>query len=123
MRSSPTAAEVGGDPLAAQAIEHVLEAEREAQTAVAACEGAGSKVLEAARQRARGIIEHAQARSVALHGGAARKLERCAAALMEQRLKGAAETVKQLSDPARLGVALEAVAARLTTEAAAPDGT
>jgi vacuolar-type H+-ATPase subunit H len=122
MRSNPTAEEVGGDPLAAQAIERVLEAERDAQAAVVACEGAGSKVLEAARARARGIIGRAQARSVALHAGAAKKLERCAAALMEQRMKSAAEAVKQLSDPARLGVALEQVAAQLTTEAAAPDG-
>jgi hypothetical protein len=122
MKPNATAAQVGSDPLAAQAIERVLEAERAAQAAVAACEGAGSTLLEAARQQARGIIERAQARSVALHGGAAKKLERCAATLMEQHMKSAAEAVKQLSEPARLSAALEQVAAQLTTEAAAPDG-
>jgi hypothetical protein len=121
MRSNATAAEPGGDPLAAQAIEAVLQAEREAQAAVAACEAAGSKVLEAAREQARGIFERAQARTVALHGRAAKKVELCAAAVMEQRMKTAAEAVKQLSDPGRLRVALERVAAQLTTEAASPD--
>ena len=121
MKSNPTAEGAGADPLAAQAIDGLLEAERDAQAAVAACERAGSKVLEAARQRARGIFERAQARSVALHGRAAKKLELCAAALMKQRMKAAAEAVKQLSDPGRLRVALERVAAQLTTEAASPD--
>ena len=121
MKSNPTAEGAGADPLAAQAIDGLLEAERDAQAAVAACERAGSKVLEAARQRARGIFERAQARSVALHGRAAKKLELCAAALMEQHMKAAAEAVKQLSDPGRLRVALERVAAQLTTEAASPD--
>ena len=121
MKSDLTVANAGGDPLAAQAIDHVLEAEREAQAAVGACERAGSEVLEAARHRARGILERAQARTVALHGRAAKKLELCAAGLMEERMKTAAEAVKQLSDPGRLGVALERVAAQLTTEAASPD--
>jgi hypothetical protein len=94
----------------------VLEAEREAQAAVAACERAGSEVLETARHQARSIVGRAQARTVALHGRAARKLELCAAAFMEERMKAAAEAVKQLSDPDRLDIALERVAARLTTE-------
>jgi vacuolar-type H+-ATPase subunit H len=121
MRSSPTAEQAGSNQLAAQAIDRVLEAERDAQAAVAACERAGSTILEAARQEARSIVERAHARAVALHGRAAKKLELCAAALMEQRMKSAAEAVRQLSDPTRLGVALERVAAQLTTEAAAPD--
>ena len=121
MKSKPTAASAGIDPAAAQAIDRVLEAEREAQAAVAACERAGSKVLDAARERARGIFERAQARTVALHGRAAKKLEQCAAAFMEERMKAAAEAVKQRSDPGRLGVALERVATQLTTEAAARD--
>jgi vacuolar-type H+-ATPase subunit H len=123
MKSNAVADGAGGDPLAAQAIDGVLEAERDAQAAVAACERAGSKVLEAARQRAGGIFERAQARAVALHGRAAKKLELCASDIMEQRMKAAAETVKQLSDPGRLGVALERVAALLTTEAVSPDVT
>jgi hypothetical protein len=121
MKANPSAAEPGGDPQAAQAIARVLDAEREAQAAVAECERSGSVVLEAARQRARGIVERAQARTVALHGRAAKKVERCAAAFMEQRMKSAAEEVKQLSDPELLRLALERVAAQLTTEAAAPD--
>jgi vacuolar-type H+-ATPase subunit H len=121
MKANPTAAQAAGDPQAGQAIERVLEAERAAQAAVAECERAGSVVLEAARQRARGIVERAQARTVALHGRAAKKVERCAAAIMEQRMKTAAEEVKQLSDPDWLRLALERVAAQLTTETAAPD--
>lgn len=121
MKSSDSATQVGADPLAAQMIERVLEAERDARAAVAACERAGSMLLDGARQRARSIVERAQARTVALHGRAARKLERCAAALMEERMQAAAEAVKQLSDPDLLGLALERVAAQLTTEAASSD--
>jgi len=121
MKSNPTGEEAGRNPLAAQAIDLVLEAERDAQATVAACERAGSTVLEAARQVARGIVERAEARAVALHGRAAKNLERCAAALMEQRMKRAAEAARQLSDPGRLSVALERVAAQLTTEAVSPD--
>jgi vacuolar-type H+-ATPase subunit H len=121
LKTNPIVEDASGDRLVAQAIDGVLEAERDAQAAMAACERAGSKVLEAARQRARGILERAQARTVALHGRAAKTLELCAAALMEQRMKTAAEAVKQLSDPGRFGVALERVAAQLTTEAASPD--
>jgi hypothetical protein len=121
MNTNPTAGEAGGDLLAAQAIDGVLEAELDAQAAVASCERAGSKVLEAARQRARGIFERAQARTVALHGRAAKELELCAAEVMEQRMKTAAEAVKQLSDPGRLKLALERVSAQLTTETASPD--
>jgi hypothetical protein len=121
MKSNPIAEESGSDPPAAQAIDRVLEAERDAQAAVAACERAGSMVLEASRQRARSIFERAHARTVALHGQGAKTLELCAAALMEQRMKAAAEAVKQLSDPGQFGVALERVAVQLTTEAASPD--
>jgi hypothetical protein len=103
------------------AIESVLGAEREAQAAVAACERAGLAILEAARQRARGIVERGQLRTVALHGRAAKRLELCAAALMEQRMKSAGEAVKQLADPGRFSVALGRVAAQLTTEAISPD--
>ena len=119
MKSSPTGGV--GDPFAARAIESVLEAERAAETAVAACERASSKVLEDARLEARVILDRAQARVVALHGRLAKELELCAGRIMEQRLAAAGETVKQLSDPGRLGVALERVAAQLTTEAAPPD--
>jgi hypothetical protein len=121
VKTNPTVEDAGGDRLAAQAIEGVLQAEREAQAAVAACEAAGSKVLEAARQQARGIFDRAQARTVALHGRAAKKIELCAAAVMEERMKTAAEAVKQLSDPGRLRAALERVAAQLTTEAVSSD--
>jgi hypothetical protein len=121
MKANPSAAEAAGDPLAAQAIERVLQAERDAQAAVAECERAAAVVLEAARQRARSIIERAQARTVALHGRAAKQVERCAAAFMEQRMKSAAEEVKQLSEPGLLHLALERVAVQLTTEVAASD--
>jgi vacuolar-type H+-ATPase subunit H len=122
MKSNPSAEPVG-EPLAAQAIERVLEAERDAQAAVAECEQTGSRVLDAARQRARSIFDRAQARTVALHGRATKKLELCVTALTEQRVKTAAEGVKQLSDPGRFGIALERVAAQLTTETASSDVT
>jgi hypothetical protein len=121
MKSNSTDEDAGGDPLAAQAIDGVLNAERDAQAAVAACDRARLEVLEAARQRARGIFERAQARTVTLHGRAAKRVELCAAALMEQRMRTAAEAVKKLSDPDRLRLALERVAAQLTTEEASPD--
>jgi hypothetical protein len=121
MNSSRTAVVGDTDPAAGQAINRVLEAERDAQTAVSASERAGAAALEAARQQARVIVEHAQTRIVALHGRAAKKLERCGAALMERRMQDAAEAVKQLSDPDRLGLALARVAVQLTTEAGAHD--
>ncbi len=99
----------------------MLEAERDAETAVAACERSGSEVLEAARRRARAILERAQARAVKLHVQGAKKLEVCAAQLMEQRLRSAADIVKQLSNPDRLAMALDRLAAQLTTDTAAPD--
>jgi hypothetical protein len=122
MKSNGTAGDSGGDALAAEAIDRVLESEQAAQTAVAACERAGSLALEAARQQARGILERARARAVALHGREAKKLELCAASLMEQRMRAAVESVRQLSDAGRFAAALERVAAELTTEAASPDG-
>jgi hypothetical protein len=79
-------------------------------------------VLEAARQRARGIIERAQARTVSLQGRAAQNLEQCAVQLMAQRMKVSAEAVKQLQDPQRLRLALERVATRLTSDAGCADG-
>jgi vacuolar-type H+-ATPase subunit H len=121
MKSNSATDGTGGDLLAAKAIDGVLEAERDAQEAIAACDRAGSKILEAARERARGIVERAQARSVALHGRAAKKVELCAVALMEQRMKTAAEAVKKLSDPSRFSVALERVAVQLTTDVIAAD--
>jgi hypothetical protein len=121
MKPNPIGEETGKNPLAAQAIDRVLDAEREARATVAVCEKAGSTAVEAARQIARGIVERAEARTVALHGRAAKNLDRCATALMELRMKKAAEVVRQLSDPGRLGVALERVAAQLTTEAVVAD--
>ncbi len=94
MKPNPIGEETGKNSLAAQAIDRVLDAEREARATVAACEKAGSTAVEAARQIARGIVERAEARTVALHGRAAKNLERCAAALMEQRVKQAAEVVR-----------------------------
>ena len=121
MKTKPTVEDAAVKPTTANALEGVLDAERDAQAAVAACERAGLEALEAARQRARGIIERGQARTVALHGRAAKKLELCAAALMDQRMKSAGEAVKQLADPGRFGVALGRVAAQLTAEAVSSD--
>jgi hypothetical protein len=123
VKSAPAAQDTATDALAARAIERVLEAERDAQAALKACEQACAELLESAREHARNISERARARSVALHGRAAKKLERCASELMEERMKTAAETVRQLADPDRLSAAIEQLTARLTTEAASPDAT
>ena len=88
-------AEAGGDALAAHAINSVLEAEREAQAAVAACERAASNVARgrppASPEYRSSAPRHAPSQ---LHGLAAKKLDLCEAALMEQRMKAAAEAVK-----------------------------
>ncbi len=103
------------DDATARAMNQVLEAERDAQAAVAQCERACAELLEQARHQRRSILDRAQMRIVALHARAAKRLEREAAELIEQRRKAAAALAGQLSDPGRRGAALDRLAARLTT--------
>jgi hypothetical protein len=113
--------ETAAADLTARAIAHVLESERDARSAVLACERACSERLETARQHARRIAERAQTRSVAMHGRAGTKLEHYAAEIMEQRVKAALDAVRLVSDPATLSAAIERLAAHLTSAASAPD--
>lgn len=121
MKSNSTADVAASDALTAQAIDLVLQTERDARAAVAACERTGAKLLDVARHQAREICDRAQARTVALHGRAAKTLELRADAVMQQRMQAAAETVKKLGDPGLLSDAIERLTARLTIEAAPPD--
>jgi vacuolar-type H+-ATPase subunit H len=123
MRVNPAAAEVDDNTLAARAIDHVLQAESAAREVVTACERACSSMLENARQQARTIGERAAARSSDLHRRAAKKLQLCAAAVMNERSKSAEAVVRQLSDPTRLNAAIERLSVRLTTDAAPRDAT
>ena len=116
-------AESSADASVAVAIDRVLQAERSAQAAVTACESECSNLIAAARQQARTILDRAQARSVAIHARAATNLDRCAAEIMEQRMKSVATAVMQLSDPGRLSAAIERLALRLTTQEAPTDVT
>ncbi len=96
-------------------MDHVLRAERDALAALAECERLSAADLERARQQRRAILEHAQARIIALHARAAQALERRSAAIMEKHLRSSTAEVQQLADPGRRRAALEALAARLTT--------
>jgi ATPase subunit of ABC transporter with duplicated ATPase domains len=100
---------------ATAAMDRVLQAERHALAALAECERLSAAELEQARQRRRTILEHTQARIVALHARAAQALERRAAEILERHLRSATAEVEQLADPERRRAALERLAARLTT--------
>jgi len=105
------------DPLVAttQAMDRVLQAEREAIAAVGDCEREAAAALEAARLKRRGILERTQARIVALHARAAQAVEKRAAGILAEHRRTATDEVAQLADPARRSAALERLAARLTT--------
>lgn len=102
------------DARVARAMDQVLEAERAAQASIAECERICEATVERARQQGRAVIEHAQARIVALHARAAKGLESRAAEITLQRRKSAAEAIKHLSHPGRRADALERMAAHLT---------
>ncbi|MEP6885292.1 MAG: hypothetical protein ABJC66_11130 [Gammaproteobacteria bacterium] len=103
------------DDLVARAMDSVLQAERDAQTAVAECERAGGRTLEQARQQARSILERAQRRIVSLHARAAQRLELDAAKIAEAHRKPAVLAVGRLSDPVRRSAALDRLALSLTS--------
>jgi len=98
-----------------EAMDRVLEAERDASAAVAQCERASAAALEQARAQRRAILERAQARIVALHARAAQAVERLGAEILERHRRAALAEVAQLADPERGRIALERLAARLTT--------
>jgi len=122
MKSSDPMAEDTDLPIdltVGQAMDRVLRAERDAQAAVAECERTCAEILEQARHQGRAILERAQARVIALHTRAAKRLELRAAELTQRRMKSAAAAAGQLADPGRRAAALERLAARLTTTDAA----
>lgn len=102
------------DGLIVRAMDRVLDAERAAQAALAECERQCDQMLDRSREQRRAILEHAQARIVALHARAAQALELRMAAIIEQHRQSAAATTARLSDPARHSDALQRLATELT---------
>ena len=98
-----------------EAMDRVLQAERDALAAVAECERESADTLEQARGRRRALLERTQGRIVALHARAAAALERRSAAILAQHQQAARAEVAQLADPELRRAALERLAARLTT--------
>lgn len=90
----------------AQAIDRVLGAERDAQSAIADCEKQGLESLELARQQRRTILERAQQRMVALHTGAARAIEQRVAQVREPHGLSGAGTTASETDHARMQAAV-----------------
>jgi hypothetical protein len=103
-----------------QAMDRVLQAEREAIAALSECKRQSAADLEHARQQRRAILERTQARIVALHTRAAQALERRGAEILERHLRSSTAEVEQLADPGRRGAALERLAACLTTADGSP---
>ena len=97
------------------AMDRVLQAEQDAIAAVAQCEHESAAALEQARAQRRAILERAQARIVALHARAAQAVERLSAEILDRHWCAVQAEVAQLADPQRRQVALEQLAARLTT--------
>jgi hypothetical protein len=95
-------------------MDRVLEAERNAQLAIADCEQRMQDALENARQQRRTILERAHARIVALQVRAARALELRTARIREQQEKPAGEGAAQDQDRAQLRAAIDRLIERLT---------
>jgi len=100
-----------------EAMDRVLQAERDAIEALAECEREAAVRVEQARQLRRAILERAQARVIALHARAAEALERRSSAILAEQQRSAAAASAALTDPGRARAALERLAARLTTTA------
>lgn len=78
------------DSRATEAMNRVLESEREAEATIADCERQCREHLEKARALRRAILERSQARIVTLHTRAAQALEERTAEIMEQGRRVAA---------------------------------
>lgn len=103
---------------AAQAIERVLMAERDAEARIADAQRRAQALLDAARDDARAAVERAEARSAQRRQRHAGALERRLAALRTAAV--AAEPAP--GDDAALTRAIERVAARMTTPPAPTPG-
>lgn len=110
-RSMDPGPDAAAEPTAQQAIERVLEAEREARAAVEACEAQGTRIVAEARQSARRIAERADARIDAMRSAA-----RAGLAAQLARLNAEAQVVAVIAPEtqARMAAAVEAMAARLS---------
>jgi hypothetical protein len=103
------------DALAAHAMNRVLESEREAQAAIAEQERHCSEQLEQARQKRRALLEHAQARIVALHTRAAKALQQRATAIAEQAARSEQNSAPEPGSAERWDGAIRRLLERLTT--------
>lgn len=99
------------------AMDRVLQAERNALAAIAECERQSAAAVEQARAQRRALLERTQARIVKLRARVAQALERRAADILERHRRASTAEVQQFADPGRRDVALERLAARLTTAA------
>ena len=105
------------DALLARAIDHVLEAERSAQIAVADFERQTIESLELARQQRRTILERAHRRIMTLHARVSHALEQRTAQIRESQGEIPDGGAAQAPDRERLRAAIERLAERLTTVA------
>lgn len=102
------------DARVARAINRVLETERVAHCAIAACATQAEESLEHARQQRRSILERAQARIVALHARAERAFERQASLIHPQPGHTEPGAAAEQADHARLLAAIARLADGLT---------
>ncbi len=109
--------ELSYDARVAGAMDRVLEAERAARSAVAACELEMQASLERARQQRRSILQRAHDRIMAVHGNAARTLDERIANILKQHTQAPDLATAQRKDARRLRTALEGLVERLTRPA------
>jgi vacuolar-type H+-ATPase subunit H len=108
-----TTAKTGRDTAVAAAIDRVLEAERDCETAILAAEESAAARLEQARAFRRELLARTQGRITALHARIAATLEDDTEKLQEQ----IAKLRQRDSDPVRQGSieqSIQRLAARLT---------
>lgn len=97
-----------------QAMNQVLQAEREAQAAIARCQQEATHTVEQARQQARRIAERTDARLSHLHTHCALTLARQTEQL-QQRGEAETEAVTPLQEDAVLAAAVARLAEALTS--------
>jgi F0F1-type ATP synthase membrane subunit b/b' len=101
------------DRTVADAIDRVLEAEREAAAAIAAAEATARAALDAAREERRSTLDRARARITRLHERAAARLE---TTLQQLDVAAADEARASAVSGSVTADVLTVVAARLTGE-------
>ncbi len=108
-----TSLRVASDGDVAQAIQRVLEAERDARSQVASCRQRANAILEAARARAHAIARRADARISRLHGNYLRRIDERVAELTRADPVALAGDVS--TDEKALAAAVTKVAAEMTS--------